>query len=91
MAPTITVRHLHTDTIAWIMEEAGASVRRQRQCVRRLILRGLEAEHRTAQPPIHHDLDDLAGTWSAEEAEEILSRAVSGFDQVDLALWQLRR
>jgi hypothetical protein len=51
---------------------------------RQLIYRGLEAENRHKR---YHDLDDLAGTWSPEEADEF-RQAISDLNQIDRSLWQ---
>ena len=37
-------------------------------------------------PAIHHDLDDLANTWSNEDAR-MFEQAVSDFGEIDEALW----
>lgn len=87
MEATVTMPKLDSATLAMIADEAERTGAPVEAVVRRLILRGLEAERQSAQPTLHHDLDDLAGTWSAEEAEEFL-RAVADFDQIDAALWQ---
>ena len=34
----------------------------------------------------HHDLDDLAGTWNAEEGEEF-ERAFDAQRQIDRGIW----
>lgn len=36
---------------------------------------------------LFHDLDDLAGSWSAEEAEEF-DAAVQFFQEIDLSIWR---
>ena len=36
---------------------------------------------------VHHDLDDLAGTWTPEEAREF-DEAVRDFSRVDEELWK---
>jgi hypothetical protein len=36
---------------------------------------------------VYHDLDALAGTWTAEEASEFL-KALADFEQVDQELWR---
>lgn len=41
---------------------------------------GLEGE-----PIMHHDLDDLAGTWVPDEA---FDKAVADMDSVDTELWK---
>jgi hypothetical protein len=36
--------------------------------------------------PKYHDLDDLAGTWSAADAEEFTA-ATAAFGEIDAELW----
>ena len=36
--------------------------------------------------PIYHDLDDLAGTWSEEDARKFKENTQS-FEQIDKELW----
>jgi hypothetical protein len=45
--------------------------------------RGLEPK---SMLPVHHDVDDLAGTWTEEEAADF-AIATEGFRQVDPELW----
>lgn len=43
---------------------------------------------RAGQPGVeHHDLDALAGTWSAGDAQAF-NNAVAPFEQIDDALWR---
>ena len=44
---------------------------------------GIDKRKRTAA---HHDLDSLAGTWSAED-EAAFSAATQGLETVDEGLW----
>lgn len=37
--------------------------------------------------PVHHDLDHLAGTWTAEGASEF-ERHLAAFEQIDEDLWR---
>jgi len=36
---------------------------------------------------VHHDLDELAGTWSEQEAADF-ERSLSAFEQIDEDLWR---
>ena len=53
-----------------------------------LIARLLPAKLIKPEPlPVYHDLDDLAGTWSAEDELDFLA-ATDDFGKIDQALWQ---
>jgi len=39
----------------------------------------------TGEPPVHHDLDALAGTWVKDPA---FDRAIADLDRVDPGLWK---
>ena len=74
-------------TARWLMAEAkrqGVSVER---VAGPLLQRGLEWERRRTALPTDHDLEALAGTWSADEAVAFL-QAVADFEHVDPVLWQ---
>ena len=86
---TITIRKMPRDLeqrIETIAAEEGSSLART---VIRLLMRatGLrESELSEAGEQRHHDLDDLAGTWSDEEAAEF-DRSVAGQRRVDPEVW----
>lgn len=66
--------------------EEGASLA---QTVIRLLVRatGLRPpEHGDGKPASHHDLDALAGTWSAEAATEF-ERALAAQRLIDPDVW----
>ena len=46
---------------------------------------GLETQDKKSQT--HHDLDKLAGTWNAKDAQEF-QKAVSAFEKIEEALWK---
>lgn len=87
MGHSLTISELDTATADWIDREAHQSGTSVEVVARRLIYRGLELEQKQAEQILQHDLDALAGTWSAEEATEFL-QAIADFDQIDPALWQ---
>jgi hypothetical protein len=84
---SLTISELDPATTDWINQEAQRSGTSAEVVARRLFYRGLEIEQKQADQQLQHDLDALAGTWSAEEAAEFL-QATAGFDQIDPALWQ---
>lgn len=89
MSRTITLRNLPADLetrIEAMAREEGASLA---QTVIRLLMRatGLRPpERREGEPARHHDLDALAGTWSAEEAAEF-ERALAAQRTIDADVW----
>ena len=87
MGDSLTITELDTATTAWIDQEVQRSGTTVEVVVRRLIYRGLEIEKKAADQQLWHDLDNLAGTWSAEEAAEF-QQATAQFDEIDPALWQ---
>lgn len=89
MSRTITIRNLPADLETRIEEmarEEGASLA---QTVIRLLMRatGLRPpERRDGKRTRHHELDALAGTWSAEEAAEFES-ALAAQRRIDSDVW----
>ena len=51
----------------------------------KLIASGIGYSH-TAKKPTHHDLDDLAGTWSAND-ESKFKKNTQDFEKIDKDLW----
>jgi hypothetical protein len=86
MEKSLTITDLDTTASAWIEQEAQRSGTPVEQVVRRLIYRGLEEEQRRAQRQRYHDLDALAGTWSAADADEF-TQGTADFNQIDPAFW----
>jgi hypothetical protein len=87
MSEPLTIAQLDSTATEWIEREARRTGQPIETIVRRLIYRGLELERKHVQGHRFHDLDPLAGTWSADEAVEF-RRAVTELDQVDPSLWQ---
>lgn len=52
-----------------------------------MIHKGIEADRKTPGFQTYSDLDELAGTWSEEEAAEFLD-ATADFNQIDHSLWK---
>lgn len=83
MGQSFIIDELDADTTAWIDQEARRTGTSIDVVARRLIHRAIQFEKKQAEHLLHHDLDDLAGTWSAEESADFL-RAIDEFDQIDL-------
>ena len=87
MDQPLTIAELDNTATEWIEQEAQRTGMPVEVIVRQLIYRGLEVERQKARRQRYHDLDALAGTWSAEEAEEF-NHAVADFNQIDPSIWQ---
>lgn len=87
MEQPLTITHLDSAATEWIEREAQRTGMPVEAVVRQLIYRGLEVERQQAGRQRYHDLDSLAGTWSAEEADEF-RRSIADLSQIDPTLWQ---
>jgi hypothetical protein len=86
MEITIHLNIVHESTIRWIEAESLRTGLTIEQIIQQLIQSGIASEQNPLPPPRHHDLDALAGGWSATEAEEFqLNTAV--FAQIDEKIW----
>lgn len=87
---TITIRNMPRELeqrIETMAREEGASLA---QTVIQLLLRatGLKpADPTGSRPRRHHDLDELAGTWSEDEAAAF-ERALDAQRRVDPEIWR---
>lgn len=84
---TLNLNTMDAATRAWIQDEARRTNISVEVVVERLIQRGVAAERQAARAQRYHDLDRLAGTWSAEEANAFRT-ATADFAQIDPALWR---
>lgn len=83
----ITLRNLPALLARRIEDEASATGASLNQTVIRLLLRATGLGEPAGAPARHHDLDHLAGSWSAEEAAEF-DRALAEQRQIDPELWR---
>ena len=84
MPKTITIRDLDESSAAWIAQEAASRGIEEEAVLKELIHQRIEQGKGL---PVYRDLDDLAGTWTAEEAEEF-RKATEPFSRVDEDLWR---
>jgi plasmid stability protein len=84
---TITITDLDETTEGWLNAEAARAGKSIEELVRQILRNSVTLEQPRAEDQIHHDLDELAGTWSAEDTDEFLA-AIADFEQVDVHLWQ---
>ncbi len=81
---TLTLRGCGSELDRMLKDES----KRRGVSVNRLILDTLQEALLGAgkKPRRYRDLDDLAGTWTAAEAEQF-DAAVAGFGEIDGELW----
>ncbi|MEA2559468.1 MAG: hypothetical protein QOH06_972 [Acidobacteriota bacterium] len=84
MPRTITIRDLDEASAAWIAHEAKRRGVEEQAVLKDLIRQSIGHERGL---PVYRDLDDLAGTWTAEEAAEF-RKATEHFSRVDQDLWR---
>lgn len=87
MIAPIMIQDMDEATAKWIREAAQRRGVSTETVVLDLIHKGINIERRDSDSQAYHDLDALAGTWSADEAAEFL-KAIADFEQVDEKLWQ---
>jgi hypothetical protein len=79
------LRGLDTEVMSTLKKEA----KKQQTSVNVLILKLIEQGigfSREIKRPVYHDLDKLAGTWSAKEAKEF-EKHTQYFEKIDKDLW----
>ena len=84
-ATNFNLRGLSSEVMATLKREAE----KQNISVNSLILtfiRNSIGYSHTVKKPTHHDLDQLAGTWSAMDAEEFAVNT-ENFEKIDEDLW----
>lgn len=85
----ITLRNLPGPLARRIEKEAAVSGASLNKTVIRLLLRATGIAEPTPGEVRHHDLDHLAGSWSADEAAEF-DQALAEQRQIDPELWRER-
>lgn len=83
---TITVRNIPPEVAKLIRDRA----RRKRLSANRAVLDLLlerAGHHPDRQEELHHDLDELAGAWSRQEAKEF-DKELTAQRTVDERLWR---
>lgn len=83
----ITLRNLPAQLARRIEEEASATGASLNKTVIRLLQRATGLGEPATAEVRHHDLDHLAGAWSAEEAAEF-DRVLAEQRQIDPELWR---
>ena len=83
----ISLRGLDESTALRLKNEARRRGLSVNAFVLQLIRQGIGKRPTGPRRFVHHDLDELAGTWSPEEAT-IFLEALSDFEQVDDEVWR---
>jgi hypothetical protein len=86
MSKTFTIEDLDEASVAWVAEEAARRGIDEQTVLKELIRQGI-GQGNGPHLPVYRDLDELAGTWTAEEAEEF-RKATELFNRVDEDLWR---
>ncbi|RJP18554.1 MAG: hypothetical protein C4527_28780 [Candidatus Omnitrophota bacterium] len=87
MENSITIHHIDAETVRCLHQEANLRGISVDALVLQLIQASIRKNNDIINQEIYHDLDDLAGTWSQEEAREF-SEAIAEFERIDEKLWQ---
>lgn len=87
MSVSVTIDNLSSNILDRLQVEAQRRGVDVKAVVKEIIENGLGPSANTDSSQIHHDLDALAGIWSAEEAEKFLS-TVADMRQCDEDLWK---
>ena len=78
----ITLRNL-PDSVTRIIRKKAAT---EGISLNRAVIKVLEERLGGGAEPVHHDLDDLAGSWSKEEAQAF-DRALAAQRTIDPEIW----
>lgn len=84
---TITIRNLPVELRERLEAEANREGTSLAQTVIRLLLQATGLNRSPNRRARHHDLDELAGTWGAEEAAEF-DEALAAQRRIDPGVWR---
>ncbi len=87
MVIQLTIENLDTEVVERLRTEADRRGVDIAVVVNEVLKEGLHLVAKTSSGQTHHDLDALAGTWSAEEAESFLG-GVANLRQIDEDMWK---
>lgn len=83
----ITLRNIPPETAQEVERKARDWGLSLNKTVLRILEGALGVGKRDPEEPRHHDLDELYGVWSTEEAEE-LDQALAEQRRIDAELWE---
>ena len=84
MQTSITIQGIDEAMAHWLAAEAQKKGVNENEIVLELIHRQINAEKNL---PTFHELDDLFGTWSQQDADEFI-KATQDFGRIDKGLWR---
>lgn len=85
--PNLSIRGLETADLVALKALAARESSSVNTTVLRLLSQGLGKTQGKPEPRRFDDLDALAGTWSAQEADAF-AKATAGFESIEPALWK---
>lgn len=83
----ITLRGVDEELEQVLKEKAKREHTSMNKLVLRILRQNLIDEHDSVEFKTYHDLDHLAGSWTAEEAREF-EEHISPFEQIDEEMWK---
>lgn len=83
----ITLRNIPRELAIVLERRARAEGKSRNRIVLELLSRACGLDGPAGAPVVHHELDGLFGSWSAEEARE-LDEALRGQRKIDPELWR---
>lgn len=83
----LDLKELDQTTVDQLYAEAEHQQMGLNAFVVELLRLGLAAFQQKAELTVYHDLDDLAGTWTPEDAAAFKSNTTE-FEQIDTGLWR---
>jgi plasmid stability protein len=83
----LSIRGLDEGALAALKQRAAADKASVNAVVLKLLDEALGRSPRGPAAQRHHDLDSLAGRWSAQEAQDF-DQATAPFGEVDASMWK---
>lgn len=87
MPVSVTIDNLNADAFDWLQVEARRRGVEVKDVIKEIIENRRAPLESRSTDQTHHDLEDLAGTWSAEESAAFLE-ATADMRRCDEDLWR---
>jgi hypothetical protein len=85
MLTNIHIRNIDSELLMRLKQESAKEEVSMNTLILALLRKSLHLT--TQKPSLYHDLDQLAGTWSVDEAKAFLKN-VSDFENIDKDIWK---